>query len=67
MGDFNNDLKLNPRLHYHVSGSHDNYISNEKKPFFTDLRRPFIVFNKMLFLLLLYIWRIIKPTLYECL
>jgi hypothetical protein len=67
MDDFNNGLKLNSRQHYHVPDCHDNYTSIEKKPFLTGISLPFIVFNKMLFLLLLYFWRIIKPTLYECL
>jgi hypothetical protein len=67
MDDFNNGLKLNSRQHYNVPGCHDNYTSREKKPFLTDMSVPFIVFNKMLFSLLLYFWRIIKPTLYECL
>jgi len=67
MGDFNNYLKPNSGLHCNMPGSHDNYTSIEKTPFLTDICRPFIVFNKMLFLLLLYFWRIIKPTLYECL
>ena len=67
MDDFNNGLKLNSRQHYKMPDRHDNYISREKKPFFTDISLPLIVFNKMHFSLLLYFWRIIKPTLYECL
>ena len=67
MDDFNNGLKLNSRQHYNMPDNHDNYTSREKKPFLTDICLPFIVFNKMLFSLLLYFWRIIKPTLYECL
>lgn len=67
MDVFNIGLKLNFRRHFHMYECHDNYISKEKIPFLTDVCLPFIVFNKMLFLLLLYFWRIIKPTLYECL